>query len=421
MSIYGRSRALGAVVGAGAFLLLGALAGPLGSAHVATDGLASTSSSTILVDDNHVQCPTALYTTIQAAVAAAPAGSTIKVCPGTYQGPVVITEALTIVGPKGVAQQRNPGDSKHQAIVIGGASGDGFTLGSGSSGTTINGFVVTGGAQPLFDAGINVTDSAGTGYTILNNLIINNNVGMYFHSTGGQVSRIEGNAFENNTAGGFPTPNSGSGIFTQLSTINDTTITGNFFSGQTDSDLNLGASAGGLVITKNQTKNDTTFLVLGNATGAVVSGNTVQAPVQGSAMYIFGGNSSVQITNNHLVASAAEAATGSSGIRLTQNFGATTGNTGMTISGNTITGYDYGIRGADIVSSTLKGNKVGHAGVDGIGFDNTTSGNTLTNNNASKSGTFDCHDTSTGPGTAGTANTWINDDGKKASPPAICD
>jgi len=49
-------------------------------------------SPTILVDDDGEQCPGAL-TTIQAAVAAAPAGATILVCPGTYHG------SVNIVGP----------------------------------------------------------------------------------------------------------------------------------------------------------------------------------------------------------------------------------------------------------------------------------------------------------------------------------
>lgn len=46
-------------------------------------------SPTILVDDDGRQCPGAL-TTIQAAVAAARAGATILVCPGTYHGSVDI-------------------------------------------------------------------------------------------------------------------------------------------------------------------------------------------------------------------------------------------------------------------------------------------------------------------------------------------
>jgi hypothetical protein len=43
-----------------------------------------------VVDDDKVQCPNAAYTTITAAVAAAPGGSTVLVCEGTYEEHVVI-------------------------------------------------------------------------------------------------------------------------------------------------------------------------------------------------------------------------------------------------------------------------------------------------------------------------------------------
>jgi len=46
--------------------------------------MADDDRQTLLVDDDKVQCPTAGFTTIQAAVDAAPAGATIRVCAGTY-------------------------------------------------------------------------------------------------------------------------------------------------------------------------------------------------------------------------------------------------------------------------------------------------------------------------------------------------
>ena len=38
----------------------------------------------ILVDDDNVQCPTATFSNIQAAIDAASPGETIRVCAGTY-------------------------------------------------------------------------------------------------------------------------------------------------------------------------------------------------------------------------------------------------------------------------------------------------------------------------------------------------
>jgi hypothetical protein len=56
---------------------------------------------TLLVDDDKVECPTAGFTTIQAAVDAAPAGATIRVCAGTYTEQVTIKQDLKIRGDNG--------------------------------------------------------------------------------------------------------------------------------------------------------------------------------------------------------------------------------------------------------------------------------------------------------------------------------
>jgi hypothetical protein len=52
----------------------------------------------ILVDNDKVQCPNAQFTSIQAAVIAAPPGAVISVCPGTYPEQVRINKPLTIRG-----------------------------------------------------------------------------------------------------------------------------------------------------------------------------------------------------------------------------------------------------------------------------------------------------------------------------------
>ena len=56
---------------------------------------------TLLVDDDKVQCPNAGFTTIQAAVDAAPAGATIRVCAGTYTEQVMIKQDVKIRGDNG--------------------------------------------------------------------------------------------------------------------------------------------------------------------------------------------------------------------------------------------------------------------------------------------------------------------------------
>ena len=55
----------------------------------------------LLVDDDKVQCPTATFTSIQAAVDAANPGNLIRVCPGTYREQVFINKPLSIEGDNG--------------------------------------------------------------------------------------------------------------------------------------------------------------------------------------------------------------------------------------------------------------------------------------------------------------------------------
>jgi hypothetical protein len=56
----------------------------------------------LLVDDDKVQCPTAGYTTIQAAVNAARPGDLIRVSPGIYAEQVVINKQVHIETDNGV-------------------------------------------------------------------------------------------------------------------------------------------------------------------------------------------------------------------------------------------------------------------------------------------------------------------------------
>src|SRR6188472_138834 len=63
-------------------------------ADLATVGPQSSSAGdgphTYIVDDDHLQCPNAAFTTIQSAVAASGPGDLIRVCPGVYQEQVDI-------------------------------------------------------------------------------------------------------------------------------------------------------------------------------------------------------------------------------------------------------------------------------------------------------------------------------------------
>jgi pectin methylesterase-like acyl-CoA thioesterase len=61
-------------------------------------GAKEAGAATLTVDDDHVQCPAAAFTSIQAAVNAANPNDKINVCPGTYNEQVSINKSLSIQG-----------------------------------------------------------------------------------------------------------------------------------------------------------------------------------------------------------------------------------------------------------------------------------------------------------------------------------
>jgi parallel beta-helix repeat protein len=80
--------------------------------------------------------------------------------------------------------------------------------------------------------------------------------------------------------------------------------------------------------------------------------------------------------------------------------------------------------GAD--SNLLKANHVADNGTnsidttDGIRVDTTSMSNQILDNHMNNNLTHDCHDDSAGAGTAGTANTWMNDLGSTQNRPGLC-
>ncbi|MDQ3776886.1 MAG: right-handed parallel beta-helix repeat-containing protein [Pseudomonadota bacterium] len=61
-------------------------------------------AATLVVDDDRVECPNAGFTTIQGAVDVARRGDRIRVCPGTYNEQIGITEPLSIIGNNAVVK-----------------------------------------------------------------------------------------------------------------------------------------------------------------------------------------------------------------------------------------------------------------------------------------------------------------------------
>jgi parallel beta-helix repeat protein len=102
----------------------------------------------ILVDDDKVQCPTAAYSSIQAAVNAAKSGDVIRVCAGTYREQVVIDKSLRLEADNGVIVI----PSAVVANSAGSSSGDAIAaiiLVKNAENVELEGLIVDGGANGI--------------------------------------------------------------------------------------------------------------------------------------------------------------------------------------------------------------------------------------------------------------------------------
>jgi parallel beta-helix repeat protein len=129
------------------------------------------STADVLVDDDRVQCPAAVYSDLQAAVDIALPGQTIAVCAGSYTGTITVPSGktgLTLLGAGGTPATRNSDPAK-EAILLGSPDGQpGFAI--QADGTTIIGFTIL----RTSDTGIEV--KVGDGSTTINGTTIASNV-----------------------------------------------------------------------------------------------------------------------------------------------------------------------------------------------------------------------------------------------------
>ena len=167
-----------------------ALAGP--PAHAAPP------TATLVVDDDRAQCAQAGFTSIQAAVHAAPAGSLVRVCPGRYPESVTITKPLTLKGQPDAVEAIDcfestlpPVDAAQNALIEppGGAAA---TVELAASGVDVSGFVIQDGS-----AGI-ATDERFSGYRVHHNLISGHVKAALLRSDGVSPSSLEHNCLRDN-------------------------------------------------------------------------------------------------------------------------------------------------------------------------------------------------------------------------------
>lgn len=164
----------------------------------------------------HIVGSSTVYSTIQAAVNAAPAGATITVDPGTYTELITVDEPLTIDGAQaGVDARSNTraANSADESVVTGttGASGVSSSFYIAANDVTINGFTVEGAtASYNYGGGIVIApDEHGT--HIINDIIKNNFTGLLLsNNSSTDACVIQYDVFYNNSG---PGNNNSRGIY----------------------------------------------------------------------------------------------------------------------------------------------------------------------------------------------------------------
>src|SRR4051794_10791020 len=143
---------------------------------------ASALGATVVVDDDGVQCPTATFTSINTASAAAAPGDTVKVCAGAYHETVNVSKPLTFLGAQAGKDARHDRDKDAKESVVDGTEG-GFVLSSSANDVTIDGFTIrnAGGPSAANPTHRGVEAFAGSiGLTVVNDVIEHNSGGVSF-------------------------------------------------------------------------------------------------------------------------------------------------------------------------------------------------------------------------------------------------
>jgi parallel beta-helix repeat protein len=418
-------------------LVLAAVIAALGTAAAGAGG-----GRTLVVDDDRAQCRNAAYTTIQAAVAAASPGDVIRVCPGTY-GATTVDKTLRIDGSTSVREgkrclDRASGeDPTRDSIVNGGAGAPAFRIGAND--VEIRDFTVQNTTN---DAGISVPSSF-SGTRVHRNLIQENTFGVYLNSSGARASKVERNCFRDNNKPGSA---AGNGVYSDQG-LRRAHVERNTFTGHTNAAVILVGPLGSqtaVEIERNALRDDAPIILAKVSRSTVAHNLSVKS--KGSGIF-FGGNvTDVRVKSNTIRECAF------SGIHLRTDpatFATTAPNTGNVVENNVVAGCrEFGIRLRDganrnlVRNNRVQGNGTGTPGDgislenadenvvrgnksddnrrDGLRADSASTGNRIEKNRLAGNREHDCHDDSTGTGTAGTANTWKQNQGATENRVGLC-
>ncbi len=362
-----------------------------------------------LVDDDGAQCSGAAYTSIQAAIDATPAGGVVGVCAGTYVEDVVVDKALTLRGARAGKDGRKRGIAgSGEARVVGAAP---FTL--DAEGVVLDGFTVIGQGAVAVRTGV-----GHSGYRIENNVI----------DAGGSVGLVPGtSAFDamtvrrNHFVGGVAiasTNQAPEAYARELDVFDNLFTTSSLrFVSTEDNDVRIERNrvvGGGLLVDR--------------AERVIVRRNTfVDAP--GDAIVI-DTTDDVEVADNNVRRAAGNGIVlvgpgNDATLQINRVSGCEVGIVVQAVGGAEILANESEDNGVGLVFTGSAGNLVRRNSIEdnvgaGIRVDATAVANTFEENEARGNGGLDCEDASAGQATAGTANTWTDNEGSEAAPAEIC-
>lgn len=241
---------------------------------------------------------------IQAAVDAADEDELILVEPGTYNEAVTVDKNLTLEGAQAGVDARTRTDADES--IVGTASG-GFVLTADN--VTLDGFTVRGVTDCL-QGGISTSSSA-SGYTIVNNVIRDNELGIKLRADGEDETVVRHNRLADNDRAWYD--GTCDGVAKAVSTgfdsgdvLHNATIDANRFVGHTEGDdsyaIQLVANQGGhgnVTVSDNDLTGDSS-VVLGDLRDSELSGNEIDMDDDDSstAVFVAGNVSDVTISDN---------------------------------------------------------------------------------------------------------------------------
>jgi parallel beta-helix repeat protein len=371
--------------------------------------------SMLIVDDDKVQCPNAQFTSINAAVLAATPGATILVCPGLYKEsvPILLRAGLKLQAQKR-AQCRTADDPTTEAIVLynatlnGGNPSEGFDVESPN--VTIDGFKVEPNSTIVLHDGVGIfTTRFSSGYDIRHNVVQNNTIGIYVNSDGSTLTYVRENCSLNNNLTGA---SSGNGVYSDQG-LSNAQITNNYFTGDQNGAIIIDTfltAPHDIAITHNESVNDGAIGTFASAGPTAYKLTVDYNEVIGS---VGSGIVTTNVTQSEYAYNVVENGTFNGvSLHLTDT---------SVVKKNKAVGFQLsGIRIADSSNNnTVANNRAIKNKQAGLAATAMSSGNTVQGNHM-KGNTPDCYDDTTGAGTAGTANFWINDFGFTENRPGLC-